>query len=1238
MRILKIELCNLASLAGEQVIDFTTGPLQAANLYAITGDTGTGKSTILDAICLAIYAKVPRLEDANFNNSDMDSIMRRGSNHCYARVTFATGNKRYRASWKTSRTRTGSLSTPTQTLEELSPTPHTLYQRVGVSTQREIAEITGLTYEQFTRTVLLAQNSFANFLKADTAEKANLLEKITGTEIYRALGQEAHTRYRQADSAVQTHKAKMQGATQGKCLEPVEAEEQRTQLHKLTSQQAENDTQQQRITKLLKWHTDKQEAETAVEKANATYAQAVQQLNLNATEAARLQRYDSVSHLRDDFQAVKRLKNEIQKTREVFTALKNKIDELTATEKVDNDKLLKAEADLNNASEQLKLRRPIIEQGLRLQTKIDENEKALNDETEEQNKIQKEYDENAITLNKLRSDIATLEQKSKEIDHYFTQNNRHEQLIKDYQRVELQLKQLSELHQNLTKYAQERTQLLKQHDDLMQAETKATEANNEKKQLVAEAEAELQLKEQSIVGQELNALYKQQEAQKEQISLINTLTPIWKRIVDQSQEYDTTTFKLKSETTKQEQLATDLATQKQRVAQREKEDKDSSKRYAMSTNISVIEMRQELQSGQPCPVCGSGHHPWHTEQAQEAHKLGLLTEELRLAMEEAQQLLQEERDHYDTLVAQESANTTKITSLTQKQQQLANALKTDRDSWNEKAVLVQGLEPKAEVSNDHEVRLSLQQLLDQHTLNAEDTKKKIDELEVTQRAIDTLKIQLETLRQTARTSEDELKKVQQNLKDNRRDQDKNTQAHQEAYDKAATLESDISATISIDDWQSNIDATATQIKNIYREWTQKQSEQEGYREELSLLSNKFTAAKTKAETLEQNKLTLNNKIESYDKALYHDKQALHAEFPELKPSEEQEQLTKRERSCRESRDNAARAYNDSKLKLKETEGQLSSKKEDLDTYEAEHTKAEARLQNGIKDFNAKEPMLESNELHDLFEATTDWHSLRHTINNLKLKCIEAKHTFDTASTALNTLLTSPLRTECEEHTHEDLATQEQTLKEASQALQATINDIQYKLRQHDEATKLLGTLQEELLQLEQDLRYWKEIDGLIGGGKGDNFSKHVQAYTFQFLLQYANQQLQQINRRYRLVPGEEGDLSFAVEDLDLGGTLRHSASLSGGETFIVSLALALALSNLSTGTARIESLFIDEGFGTLDTDSLNLVMQTLDRLHSTQNRQVGIISHAEAIKQQVHPRIEVRRTTQAGASNIHITE
>ena len=226
MKILAIRGRNLASLEGDFEIDFTVEPLLSAGLFAISGPTGAGKSTLLDTMCLALFARTPRTDQAKENNvklqdvsneqlsqSDPRFLLRRGTSSGFAEVDFmALNGHRYRTRWSVARARdkeNGRLQNPRLALYNLDKEEEEQGTRSDL--QARIIDLIGLTFEQFTRSVLLAQNDFSTFLKAEQGEKASLLEKLTGTELYSAISRQIFERNARAKEAFDLIQTRIQG-------------------------------------------------------------------------------------------------------------------------------------------------------------------------------------------------------------------------------------------------------------------------------------------------------------------------------------------------------------------------------------------------------------------------------------------------------------------------------------------------------------------------------------------------------------------------------------------------------------------------------------------------------------------------------------------------------------------------------------------------------------------------------------------------------------------------------------------------------------------------------------------------------------------------------------------------------------------------------------------------------------------------------------------------------------------
>ncbi|HEY2582517.1 MAG TPA: SbcC/MukB-like Walker B domain-containing protein, partial [Mucilaginibacter sp.] len=206
-------------------------------------------------------------------------------------------------------------------------------------------------------------------------------------------------------------------------------------------------------------------------------------------------------------------------------------------------------------------------------------------------------------------------------------------------------------------------------------------------------------------------------------------------------------------------------------------------------------------------------------------------------------------------------------------------------------------------------------------------------------------------------------------------------------------------------------------------------------------------------------------------------------------------------------------------------------------------------------------------------------------------------------------------------------------KKECEAITKLRNDISFKLQQDIENKEKVGHLLIAVEAQEVIFENWSKLNDLIGSADGKKFRQIAQEYTLDVLLSYANIHLELLTKRY-LIQRISGSLALQVLDRDMGDEIRTVFSLSGGESFLVSLALALGLASLSSNRMKVESLFIDEGFGSLDPVTLNIAMDALEQLHN-QGRKVGVISHVQEMTERIPTQIKVRKLAN-GKSKISV--
>lgn len=344
MKILAIRGKNLASLEGVFEVDFRNEPLRSAGIFAITGTTGAGKSTILDAMCIALYETSPRLENVKnstiiekkgaktVSENSAKTILRRGTHEGWAEVDFlAVNSHEYRVRWSVSRTNNSPDGTFRETSYDLNNITTGEYTRLTAKTHKQIIpELTGLSFEQFTRAVLLAQGNFAAFLKADESEKASILETLSGTEIYSLISAEIYRRYTEAKKQLDAIEEKKHGLLilSAEELDALLKEKERLQqLHK------EGEEKKKSITAKIDWIKRLEQLSADLLLAENELSMAKEKQQASQPVAERVKKIDSIQDIRDSYttlQSTERLignaVKEIALSREGLTGKKAELD------------------------------------------------------------------------------------------------------------------------------------------------------------------------------------------------------------------------------------------------------------------------------------------------------------------------------------------------------------------------------------------------------------------------------------------------------------------------------------------------------------------------------------------------------------------------------------------------------------------------------------------------------------------------------------------------------------------------------------------------------------------------------------------------------------------------------------------------------------------------------------------------------------------------------------------------
>lgn len=1245
MKIDKITLCNLASIEGEQTIDFREEPLRSAGLFAITGDTGSGKSTLLDAICLALYNRAPRFDDAERINSvvvkendlqlgstDVRGMLRRGQKEGYALVEFtAVDGAVYEAEWRVRLRRTGTYDKVQRSLRQLSPRRET-YDDV----EERIVAIIGLDYTQFTRTVILAQNSFANFLKAHKAEKSALLEKLTGTEIYGHISRHIHQLNEAATREVENIENQVAGVLQNRLTaeEQTAAEDER---HRLLTAISATDEEIARLTRYLQWYAEIEKAEDEVKAAEEHHDAMHKNYIALRAEELKLQRYDSVLSVQPLYQEIVVRKNDVAQLMEQEEKAAQSIEiakqELATLREANNA----AEQAANEAQNLLTLRRPAINRGLALSGEIKESRERLKKADEQLKEAEETWQQQQQQQQAKQQQYATL-------TSHIEQLSRHKQMLDVhrlmFEKIDLVKDKLSQLNTETVRNAESH----KKHDALQrrQAELKlsmnsAERRHNDNKGKLSALKSELYIHQQTNQGRDGIALQQRYAHHRNRLILLEQAHSLWKRI---SAGYDEIGEKRAARSrymAEQEQTRRDIEKARIEVQTIEEDFQRLNNAYTLSQSQNIVSLRRSLKEGTACPLCGATHHPYHTETERE---IGELLNNLEREYTEAADHLHNKKAHLASLIEEYAAREGRLKAeaenlVTREQQQAI-----DVDDWKVFASLDTTFADCSSAVNRDARRITINMLADNARRAVNEAERELENYNLHQGHINRLNEEIALVAAQV----DEESATYEDLRTQLRIDGAAAEELQQSMlisDRVcAQLYTDLDEMITLSgwftEWRNNPDHLRQRISDLHNDWMHTNKELDNCNRSEELLREEIKSVEQSVGEALQRRTRLRDDRELAAEALRNKTSELQFLFGEATPETEEQTLNKNIERTRSEEGRTRNAMEQAAAQLNALQGAQHNLETTRRNCQAEMQAQKSELDLWILKYNGSHSPLQFAELEQIFSDRRDWNALRSNIDHLRQQLSLAVQRLETTRSALLLLQAQPQRPNAAQgETRRALLERHIAQKQRIEELRTALTAINMQLLAHERSLSQAAALDPELERARANKAHWERLYAFLGSADGKKFRELAQAYTFNFLVEHANYQLRQLSPRYELhtVPGT---LTLEIVDREMFDQHRYVHSLSGGETFVVSLALALGLATLSTGNLAIGSLFIDEGFGHLDNDSLQLVMDALARLETTGGRKVGVISHTQQIRTQISPQICLVRLPGGGRSTIEL--
>ena len=1134
MKFLQLEILNLASLdkQGGEVINFEEGALGESTIFSIVGPTGSGKSTLLDAICLALYNRAPRYPrkkgdknqnieifgeaDANENNrlapTDSRNILTRGKKEGYSKLTFLANNGSiYRAEWHVRFQRVRYENAKTS-LYKITRNGEQLTEEIA--DWNELPNIIGLDYDQFLRTVLIAQGSFANFLTAKENERYELLEKLIGCEeTYTNIATEIKKAKDQAVDAYNQMAASVEAVKQN-LLNDEELAQLQEKITLLEKAEKELDSQLKAISENLQWYeeNDKQTKQIAIYQADME--QAANAIKDIQAQIIRLQLHDEVQPAVNLLQEVERqiqsIHNQEEEILKSEAAIKSQESDISESEKT----LASLKEAVSKAQEQLEKAMPVIAEARALKTKMEaampnlkEKKEALELAQKENLTAQRDVEENARNIQKWEAET---------------------------EKANLALKTTKEEIAKQKQVLHEATQAAEQAWEKEKNKTAGQNIEELQTQKSA-AEKKLQDVQQAIkVVAHLDTATTEKQKNEERIQFLGK----------RNAKIDEALGKLIIEALTQETLTLRNA-------------------YTLMVSEKWEIHRANLTEGKPCPLCGSTTHPYHTDNRQFEEA----TTELSQLLKAKEDLLKLQQKQEKDLSGERKQNDGEVQTLQKQQEKLSGEIATYEEEW--KALIDQYPKiPKAEAE--------LKSLLPIYENKAKDASSKLSLFNKIQKEIERL-----------------------------------TQLKDKAVKDEVAYES--KASTILNNAQESASICATKLA-----------------EHKALTTNLISQEKNKKEAYEKALQAWNNTKKEMEEWQAQYQQILNGEEPDAA----EQRLTAAKDEATKAADDQNENINKLKAELANSKGshqtmlsQNKTMKENLQTKEKELDLWIEEYNKQLAEKSIEPSLIDRNTIREMLHSAEDWNAIRREKDEKEKAAASTTALYQNAEKAHQQHLAhQPAQT------RDALLAIQQEYQERSQRNELIAANA--RMQNHQEAVKQLGDKAEALQLVTQEKDDWTAITDAIGAD-GKTLRKIAQCYTLSFLIAHANQEIRKFNSRYELQQVKHS-LGIRVIDHDRADDIRDTTSLSGGETFIVSLGLALGLSALSSRNISFENLFIDEGFGTLDPDTLATVIDSLAMLQSSQGKKVGVISHTDTMSERITTQIRIIKNGNSGSSHIEI--
>ncbi len=1186
MKILNVRFKNINTLKGKWEIDFDRSPLKESGLFAITGPNGSGKTTVFDAVSLGMYGETARLKNSP------EQIMSKQTTHCFSMVTFSVNGNVYRSTWSL-RSAQGKSLQPKMKLFEMNGKERLLEDKISTVRNR-IAALTGLDFKRFSRSIMLVQGEFSAFLNALDNERAEILDKIVGKDIFSEVSKVAFENAETADKKLQVLEEKIQDS-------PLMHMSQVENLNETIQQLEEEFNEADRLILTLNenenWRKHHDQLGKKYQENHIAFEEAQNRKTRMESDFKRLKRAMAAVPFEEDIDRLDSRKAEVSRHLDVLKEFEREIADLEDRHNGLKEMQGIHAHKLSQAQKTWSQRRGVVEKTLEIDGEIAAERDLVGKLLERQTPVKEKQTKTSQEQLAINQEIAENETRQMYTERWLKEHAEYEELVERIPVIKDALEQLQSIRRKISIHPGQEKSAAKAERKafalLTKTARKMEKLRNEAEKVKVRRSEQNKILTALLGNGTLEALEKTYGEQNRRLKNYRSMHKIAKAYA-------------KGEAGNGEVLKKALRKAEQEHAEVLKIFELENNRLFVIKNTAGFEpRRKELEEKEPCPLCGSPEHPYVAA----GPPFG---KEPAQAIQAQEDTLEKIQDRLKTLLNH-------IAGLKEQH----DPLKEMGKKWN---LLCRATGAEWAIGDRHLVKKSIRSLKkDMHKQGARIKKirkqvrktQKIDRViqktsaKVTEKQ--TVSDKLQTDLNIRRNGLSSLEQEAQNLRQVETELLRNLQPH-------------------LDILKEKVPGSGTENK----------------------LNLELEAKK--AEFL--NHLKIQNELKEQAIELENKSGALPQELHRLKTEADdlngRTKIRQRALNALLNERNTTFGTGDPIQEKRETEKKIQTEKEAVETIhqqtqQVQHVLTEKLRSKQVAEKKYRDIQKECEDLKQnlsIRAVASDFISLA-DVQNSRLR-LEERQTLEYQQEAIDCEIADytgnldAIQKDFDKHGTkeaavefpEDLSLQIQEAgrrkDELGEALTGALDRLEHrktmekeyevKLREIEEQKKVCGRLHEEKWFFES-------------AGEAD-IKNRTQELVLERLLEHSNRQLEELSGRYRLRRCEKHGLALEIEDIFHQSERRSIQTLSGGETFLVSLAMALGLSDIAGNGRKIESLFVDEGFGSLDDETLYKVVSTLKNLKRN-GKMVGVISHVKRLEDEISTKIRINKVS-GGVSRLEV--